>query len=144
MGAVTSSQRRQRQVVPISHGLYVRTQNGRQLRDRSVQRLVGKLRGVLALEDADVPTARAWCEVEILARLVFAELRATGLVTGQGEPRRLLAEYRGLRATQLTYARELGLTPASRHALGATRAAPSMGLHEYLQLKERERARSTS
>jgi len=80
---MTSAERRQRQLAPVRHGLHVRAANGRQLRDRSVQRLVGKLRAVLPwLEPADLPTARSWCEVEVLARLVFAELRANGFITG--------------------------------------------------------------
>ena len=41
-----------------------------------------------------------------------------GITTGQGEPRRLLSEYRQLRATQLAYARELAMTPQAHRALG--------------------------
>src|SRR5437870_10121477 len=62
---MTSAERRQRQLAPV--GLHVRAANGRQLRDWSVQRLVGKLRAVLPwLEPADLPTARSRCEVEVL------------------------------------------------------------------------------
>src|SRR5207253_9689866 len=70
------------------------------------------------LKPSDLPAARAWCEIEVLGRLVFHELRVNGIVTGQGEPRRLLSEYRQLRATQLGYARELAMTPTALRALG--------------------------
>jgi hypothetical protein len=77
------------------------------------------------LEPSDVPAARAWAEIEILAANVFAELTANGVMNAEGEPRRLLTELRQLRQVQLAYARELGMTPAARMAINAngTRAA---------------------
>jgi hypothetical protein len=55
----------------------------------------------------------------------FAALTAQGLTNAQGEPRRLLSEFRQLRQAQLAYERELGMTPAARMAIKAngTRAA---------------------
>src|SRR5438552_7698215 len=115
---LTSAERKQRQLSPVRHGLYVKTANGRQLRDRSVQRLVSKLRAALPwLKPSDLPAARAWCEIEVLGRLVFKDLRSNGFTTGRSEPRRLLTEYRQLRSTQLGYARELAMTPAARKEL---------------------------
>src|SRR5207244_1262647 len=68
-GMLTSAERRQRQLAPLKTGLYVRAANGRQLRDRSVQRLVSKLRQALPwLKPSDLPAARAWCEIEVLGR----------------------------------------------------------------------------
>jgi len=116
---LSSAQRKQRQLAPVQHGIYVRAPAGRQLRDRSVTRLTQKLRAVLPLTPADIPTARAWCEIEVLARLAFHELRTHGLTTGQGEPRRLLGAYRQMRQTQLAYGRDLGMTPQARKSLGA-------------------------
>jgi len=117
---LSSAERQQRQLAPVRHGLYVRAANGRQLRDRAVQRLVSKLRQAIPwLTPSDLPAARAWCEAEVLSRLVFHELRVNGITTGQGEPRRLLSEYRQLRSAQLGYARELAMTPQARKALGA-------------------------
>jgi Phage terminase, small subunit len=131
---MTSRQRRQRQLAPIRTGLYVRAANGRQLRDRSVQRLVAKVRAAMPwLTPADVPTARAWCELEVIARLVFAEMRTNGFTTGQGEPRRLLAEYRQLRTAQLAYARELGMTPNARASLRLNRQDPALTLQAYIR-----------
>ena len=117
---LTSAERRQRQLAPVRSTIYVKAPAGRQLRDRSVQRLVSKLRQALPwLTPSDLPATRAWCEAEVLSRLVFHELRVSGIVTGQGEPRRLLSEYRQLRATQLGYARDLGMTSQARKSLGA-------------------------
>jgi hypothetical protein len=80
--------------------------------------MTAKLRAVMPrLTPADLPTARAWCELEVLARLVFAELRTNGFTTATGEPRRLLAEYRQLRTAQLAFAREMAMTPAVRASL---------------------------
>ena len=116
---MTPKQLTQRALAPIRSTIYVKAPAGRQLRDRSVQRLVSKLRQALPwLTPSDLPAARAWCEIEVLGRLVFHELRVNGIVTGQGEPRRLLSEYRQLRSAQLGYARELAMTPQARRALG--------------------------
>jgi hypothetical protein len=111
---------------PQKHGLYVKAANGIRLRSRKVQRLVERLRGVMSwLEQSDLPAARAWAELEILATTVFAELHRNGPLNSEGEPRRLISEYRQLRATQLVFERELGMTPAACMAIKAngTRAA---------------------
>jgi phage terminase small subunit len=36
-----------------------------------------------------------------------------------GEPKKLVAEFRALKAAELAYARELGLTPAARKTLAS-------------------------
>jgi hypothetical protein len=112
---------------PHAHtGLYVKAANGVRLRDRKVQRLVRKMQSVTPwLEEADVPACRGWAELEILSSTVFAELKRGGVLNKDGEERRLLNDYRGLRQTQLSYERELGMTPAARLAIKAdgTRAA---------------------
>jgi len=105
----------------ITHGLWVKSRNGLKLRDRKVSRLVQKMRTIMHwLEPADTPTCRAWAELEILAGEVCAALRSMGVLNAQGEARRLLDDYRKLRATQIALSRELGMSPASRMALRAT------------------------
>jgi phage terminase small subunit len=103
-----------------STGLYVKARNGVRLRDRKVQRLVRKLETIMPwLEPSDLPTARAWCELEVLSAYVYAELRDHGVINAEGDARRLLDDYRKLRATQIVLSRELGMTPASRTAIRA-------------------------
>lgn len=77
------------------------------------------------LEESDLPACRAWAELEILSASVFTALTADGLLNADGEPRKLLTEFRQLRQSQLAYERELGMTPAARMAIKAngTRAA---------------------
>ncbi len=105
-----------------NHGLYVKAANGLRLRDRRVQRLVRKMRVAMPwLEEVDLPAARAWAQFEVLADQVYAWLRASSVVNAKGEGKRLLHDFRQLRQTQLEFARQLGMTPASRAALKASR-----------------------
>src|SRR6266581_86953 len=69
------------------------------------------------LDASDEPVLLGWCELEVLAAAVFNELMARGVVNERGEPRRLLAEYRQLRQTELRYAEALGFSPAARTSL---------------------------
>jgi hypothetical protein len=113
-------------VTRASTGLYVRAQPGLKLRDKKVERLARKMRGVMPwLEPSDMPAARAWAEFEYLAGQVYAALRGFGVLNREGEARRLLDDYRKLRQTQVVLARELGMTPAARMAIKAngTKAA---------------------
>lgn len=107
-------------------GLYVRALPGLRLRDKKVERLARKVRGLMAwLEPSDWPAVRAWCELEILAEQVYAALRTLGVLNSKGEGKRLLDDYRKLRTTQAIFSRELGMTPAARMALkvNGTKAA---------------------
>jgi hypothetical protein len=107
-------------------GLYVRSENGLKLRDRKVQKLVRSMRIAMPwIEDSDLPACRAWAQLEILADTTFAVLRQIFIINKEGEPRRLLTDFRQLRQTQLAYERELGMTPAARATIQAngTRAA---------------------
>ena len=107
-------------------GLYVRSKTGVKLRDETTRRLVRKMRVAMPwLEDSDLPVCRSWAELEVLGSRVYAELRNRGVIGAEGDARRLLNDYRTLRATQLAFARELGMTPAARMALktSGTRAA---------------------
>src|SRR5713226_8013436 len=105
----------------LSSGLYVRARPGLKLRDKKVERLARKMRGVMRwLEPSDMPACRAWAEMEYLAGQVYAVLRGAGVFNQKGEARRLLTDYRQLRQAQLGFARELGMTPAARMAIKAT------------------------
>ena len=70
------------------------------------------------LTESDRPVARAWAEMELLAASAFADLATRGMTNSEGEPRKLLGEYRQLRATQSALSKELGLSPQSRASLG--------------------------
>jgi hypothetical protein len=103
-------------------GLYVRSASGLKLRDRKVQRLVRAMRVAMPwLEEADIPTCRAWAQLEILSDIAYAMLTRIGIISNNiaCEPRRLLTDFRQLRQAQLAYARELGMTPAARMAIKA-------------------------
>ena len=69
------------------------------------------------LKDSDVPVCRAWAELEVLSARIYAELRDNGFLNPEGDARRLLNDYRGLRKTQLSFAMQLGMTPVARKLL---------------------------
>ena len=101
-------------------GLYVRSPNGIKVRDERVRRLVRKMRNQMPwLEDSDVPTCRAYAEIEVLASRAYSILSSVGLINREGEPVRLLTDFRLLRQTQLSYANALGMSPAARMAIKA-------------------------
>lgn len=107
-------------------GLYAKGANVLGIRHRKVRRLVEKMRAQMPwLESSDLPACRAWAELEILGACAFSELMGAGLLNAEDEPRRLLTDFRQLRQVQLSYERELGMTPAARMAIKAsgTRAA---------------------
>ena len=110
-----------RQRPQASTGLYVKAASGMRVRHRKVRRLVEKMRAVMPwLETSDLPACRAWAELEILGANAFSELLTGGLLNTEGEPRRLLTDYRQLRQVQLSYERELGMTPAARNSIKAS------------------------
>lgn len=99
------------------HSLYA-TRTGYQLRARRVRKLVQRMFELLPwLIEADRPAARAWADLEHKVAAVSVNLDQDGILNAEGDPRRLLSEYRGLLTLQLAYAKELGLTPAGRAAL---------------------------
>jgi hypothetical protein len=95
------------------------------------------------LEPSDVPAARAWCELEVVSGQVYAALRLQGVVTREGEGRRLLDDYRKLRATQVVLSRELGMTPASRIAIKAGSTGAALDLVAAMARIEELPARET-
>lgn len=66
------------------------------------------------LQPTDYTAVRGWAKLEILATQAFAILRYATVTNQEGEPRRLLGEYRLLRHTQNGIAASLGMTLASR------------------------------
>jgi hypothetical protein len=116
-------------------GLYIKALPGLRLRDKRVERLARKVRAVAPwLEASDFPAVRAWSEMEYLSNQVYAALASMGVLNRQGEARRLLSEYRQLRATQVMLARELGLTPAARMAIRATGTRTALDLPGQMAL----------
>jgi hypothetical protein len=117
--ALTSRQRAQRATAHVTHGFYARDAKALKLRARRVRRLCIRAMALLPwLQDGDMPALRGWAELEALGSRAFLDLAEHGLSNEKGEPRRLLADWRALKQTQLAYERELGMTPASRAALG--------------------------
>jgi hypothetical protein len=101
----------------LTHGAYARSKPALEVRARRVGRLVRRMRVAMPwLQDSDIPTCKGWAELEILGATIFAALM-TGLSNDKGEPRALIDKHRSIRAVQLQYARELGMTPAARKAL---------------------------
>jgi hypothetical protein len=89
------------------------------LRLRRTAALIAQAYAVMPyLSEADRPTMRSWAELEIITSDVFNNLIREGILqkNGSGNPRQLLTVYRQLKQTQLTYEKELLMTPASRAA----------------------------
>jgi hypothetical protein len=110
----------------VQHGYYSRSPSALEIRARKVSRLMRKLRVIAPwIEPSDEPVAKAYCELEIISASIFAALTKLGPLNGKADARQLVDVHRKLRLTALAYARELGLSPASRMAIKAngTRSA---------------------
>jgi hypothetical protein len=83
-------------------------------RDPLIEQLVEKVREQCPEIDDDrfFVAIYSFCEFEFLALRAFAALKSS-VINPEGDSRRLLGDFRQLRQTQLMFARELGLTPAS-------------------------------
>lgn len=87
-------------------------------RARGVKALMQQLQTIAPwLQESDLPVLRGFAELEYLARRVFALIREGGILTDKGDGKRLLDQYRSLRATQAQIAAALGLTPMARREL---------------------------
>ncbi len=99
-----------------------------EIRARKVARLMRRLRAVAPwLEPSDEAACRAYCELDYVGAVIFAAMAKTGEdgvlrtgTTGDLEVRKLVEAHRTNRLAQLAYAKELGLTSASRIAIRAT------------------------
>ena len=62
--------------------------------------------------------ARSYCEIEVMAKDIFADIRAKGAVftdeEGNIRSRSIVSEYRNMKRVSLAFARDLGLTPVAR------------------------------
>jgi len=104
----------------LKTSLYVRAAPSLKLRDRKVSRLVRRMFSLMPwLEPQDTPLCRSWAELQVVGDQVYAGLRSQGVLTGQGEMRRLADDFRKLRLAQATLAAALGMSPASRMAIKA-------------------------
>src|SRR5580700_4580438 len=101
-----------------SGGIFVRSERGVQLRDEKVKRLLHRLRNACPLlEVSEVPIARRFCELEVIASLLYARIHQQGVFKADGEVRGLVDVHRRLTQTQTMLASQLGLTPAARMQL---------------------------
>ncbi len=128
---LTKAEVRQRQLANITHGGFVKAAAGLRQRDGRVRRALAHLRKLAPwLKLSDLPTARSYCEMEILTKDMFADIRANGRVytdeQGNIRSRSIVAEYRNLKRVSLAYARELGLTPVARKQFNLDRERDSL------------------
>ncbi len=102
-------------------GFYSKSEKGLRLRDRSVVRIVSKMRELCPwIEPPDLPLLRRWAEIEHHATRIHAFLKIIGEVnSATGDPRRLVNELRMLAQAQASIGAQLGLSPASRMAIKA-------------------------
>jgi hypothetical protein len=80
-------------------GLYERSDSALRIRAERVRRIVAAMRKEMPwLTPADTPAMKGWAEIEVLSATVFAWLLKLNVLTGAGEPRRLLTEHRQLKS----------------------------------------------
>lgn len=116
---LTKAELKQRQLANITHGGHVKAAAGLRQRDGRVRRALAHLRKLAPwLQPSDLPVARSFCEIEIMAKDMSADIRANGRVytdeQGNIRSRGILAEYRNMKRVSLAFARDLGLTPVAR------------------------------
>jgi phage terminase small subunit len=116
---LTEAELKQRQLANITHGGHVKAAAGLRQRDGRVRRALAHLRKLAPwLQPSDLPVARSFCEIEIMAKDMFADIRANGRVytdeQGNVRSRGIVAEYRNMKRVSLAFARDLGLTPVAR------------------------------
>jgi len=70
------------------------------------------------LTEADKPAARGWAELEIIGAACFSDLIGRGIAGEDGTPRKMLSDWRLLKATQLAYEAALGMLPSARASMG--------------------------
>ena len=103
----------------ITHGGHVKAAAGLRQRDGRVRRALAHLRKLAPrLQPSDLPVARSYCEIEVMAKDIFADIRAKGAVftdeEGNIRSRSIVSEYRNMKRVSLAFARDLGLTPVAR------------------------------
>jgi hypothetical protein len=122
----------------IKSGAYAKGEKATERRCQKVRGIVRKLyRDMPMLQQADRYIAKAWAEHEVLARFLYDALKEAGPINAKGEGKRLLHDYRLIRASQLQVARELGLTPLARRAMRAGKGDDPIDLAAMLAAGEK-------
>jgi len=106
-------QQRQRELAAVKHGVYA-TGTAVRLRHRRIRGRVRQLRKEHpALADKPQHLILRYAEVDALAAMIWIDLQENGPVNAEGEPRRLVNEYRLLLAELRSLAGTLGLLAAA-------------------------------
>lgn len=144
-GALTPSQADQRRLASRRHGLWAKSAGETGMRHYRSGRLLRRLEDVLAIQgrplsEEQVPAARSWAELGVIADGVYVALLAT-FKKGEVPTPKLLDAWRGLQRDRLLHAVALGLTPAAKAELATTlsdlhRAQESRAAHERLRAKQ--------
>jgi hypothetical protein len=110
-----------RQKKPVVHGAYAKSPTAMQVRSRKVGRLVRSMRVRMPyLTEQDIPCCRGWAEAELIGAALFAAIMKGGAIhTKDGDiaARRVVDDWRKIKMLQLSYERELLMTPAVRATL---------------------------
>jgi hypothetical protein len=116
---LSTAEQRQREQAARKHGLRANSASAVRVRSYRAGRLLTRLQEVLAeagrpLQETEIPGARAWAQMEIMATDSFNALQLDPI------NEKVREQYHATRRLQLSYAKELGLTPGARAALAAT------------------------
>lgn len=142
---LTPSQLAQRRLASRRHGLWAKSAGETGLRHYRSGRLLRRLEQVLAAEgrplsEEQVPAARSWAELGVIADQVYIALLAT-FKRGETPAPKLLDAWRGLQRDRLLHATALGLTPMAKAELANTlsdlkRAQETMAAQSRLRAKQ--------
>ena len=98
--------------------LYARSKKTIRRRDLQCRYYMNRLIATAPwIERQDAMLLRRFVQLEMLGDRVYSALRDGEIVTGRGESKRLLQDFRRLVATQASLAAQLGLSPVARRAL---------------------------
>lgn len=116
--------REQRVLAPRRHGLYAKSASENRIRAYKAGRLQRRLEVVLEsqgrmLTEEQIPAARSWAELGVIADQVRDALEVT-FRKGETPSPKLLDAWRGLQRDRLQYANALGLTPMAKAELATS------------------------
>ncbi len=110
----------------MTTGLYARSKKVAQRRDLQCRYFMRRLVATAPwIARQDSMLLRRYVELSLLANAIYARLRAVGPINPQGEARRLVGEFRKLSLAAASIGAQLGLSPASRAALGSDPSNPA-------------------
>jgi hypothetical protein len=112
MRTISPAALKQRQMAAVKHGLYVKSPPGKRRHQYRAGRLLSRMLTSFAtrgtpLSELQVPIARSWCEMHVLASDLYAALAA-----GEGGDKGI-QHYLSIRRIQLAHAIALGMSPTS-------------------------------